>query len=661
MPLQPDLEDIVKACCIVKSNRPGTGYLISETLIVTCEHVVSGCIKGQIINVVFSGKDCETKLEDSNEDTDCALLILTEPLTSIKPLHLSTETIRSGCYWEAYGFPAATNQQGDKQTGSVKIPLGTDQDGKEALVLFSCQLAAAEGDPGPGFSGSPVLVDGKIIGHLRSVLGRKDLKSGELAKDSHGNWSAMWGTWYATPAKNIRSLIERLSIEQRKGVKIKKSNAPEILIIHNSKTKEEFSFIEIIEDQLENSSFNTILRLVENEKNWRIKLIEDFGYCDAAILLVNKESLSNLEMLLSEISILRWRNWVDSAPLFLVFFDTDTKELFLKKQQIIQEKKYELHLYPLSFWLNFSQNEIFCGDLQELLNSLNIFKLSQENKIPKTVKVKEDSLELCLKKILNNGIENASETVLENFLAKRTTYKWRDNPSTQLKRLTRELMWQGLDLFDYLDELDDTSKLTQSIRKFVITSKVDLRVAGLIAKASAKRECHNVFAISASTEKVGISYISQAYYDVYGSFNKRKIITVIIDSNKSILQQKEDVTNGLLKTWSDLSIKYNKCKNSDKIEGINNRLLEREKDKNLTFLLLAQTSLIAEDSMAEDSISKDSISKELLEYIKEKYPTLVVILLIGCQNKELPYPEIDFLETNFCKMDETIFCSLFTE
>ena len=55
-----------------------------------------------------------------------------------------------------------------------RIPDGLDVRRRRALVLYSDQAAAAQGPPLAGFSGSPVMVGGMVVGHLTRVLSSKD-------------------------------------------------------------------------------------------------------------------------------------------------------------------------------------------------------------------------------------------------------------------------------------------------------------------------------------------------------------------------------------------------------------------------------------------------------------------------------------------------------
>ena len=64
------------------------------------------------------------------------------------------------------------------------------------MVLFSREIAAGQGTQAQGFSGTPVLNSGAVIGHLKRIIPNSD---------DH----AEMGTLYASPAQSLMDLLPR--------------------------------------------------------------------------------------------------------------------------------------------------------------------------------------------------------------------------------------------------------------------------------------------------------------------------------------------------------------------------------------------------------------------------------------------------------------------
>jgi len=168
------LDEIIAACGHITSVNSlgiqvtGTGYLIAPNLVATCEHVVNDAAH-ETIKIMFDGTVKFAKSVRVNPDTDCAIIELTDPLASVTPL-----TMGGACTWEAtwhsYGFPAAANGAGITMKGIVSNPKARDDLHAEVLELTSPEVAAGMATPLHGFSGSPVIVDGVVVGHIKRFL-----------------------------------------------------------------------------------------------------------------------------------------------------------------------------------------------------------------------------------------------------------------------------------------------------------------------------------------------------------------------------------------------------------------------------------------------------------------------------------------------------------
>jgi TIR domain/Trypsin-like peptidase domain len=167
-----DISILRPACATVVSGAErGTGYLIDERHVMTCEHVVrgGGAVTVQLGERKFTVKAPATVID---ADADCAVLELTEPATGVTPLQIVSAP--TGLEWIAYGFPGLAGEIGLPLNGTIQDPQGMDVMRRPALVLYSDQAAAGQGPPLGGFSGSPVMVAGLVVGHLKRVLSSKD-------------------------------------------------------------------------------------------------------------------------------------------------------------------------------------------------------------------------------------------------------------------------------------------------------------------------------------------------------------------------------------------------------------------------------------------------------------------------------------------------------
>ncbi|MFO0580027.1 MAG: tetratricopeptide repeat protein [Polyangia bacterium] len=167
----PVATERLKAACGLLSagGARGTGFLVSPELLLTCHHVVRDAITSRIV-VRFRHGPQEAMLELVDEANDCALLRLKTPVAASDalPLLLASAAAVRGAAWDGYGFPAATGQAGLLIEGHIQDPSGQDLALRRALVLRSANITA--GSRLHGFSGSPVLVDGAVIGQMRQIV-----------------------------------------------------------------------------------------------------------------------------------------------------------------------------------------------------------------------------------------------------------------------------------------------------------------------------------------------------------------------------------------------------------------------------------------------------------------------------------------------------------
>lgn len=191
-------EQFKKACGLIKTEQSmGTGYLVASKYVATCDHVVRSIPVDGKVTIYFGEQQHSARLVKRNEKADCALLELSAPLAGVTPLKL-TQTSYIGAPWRAYGFPAIIQGAGLALTGDVMDPNGIDPVKSDAIILFSHQIVIGKGAKPHGFSGTPVSVNGYIIGHLKRII--PATHSDELDRSE-------MGILYACPARFIEEML----------------------------------------------------------------------------------------------------------------------------------------------------------------------------------------------------------------------------------------------------------------------------------------------------------------------------------------------------------------------------------------------------------------------------------------------------------------------
>lgn len=163
-------ERLKAACALLEAGGArGTGFLVSPQWLLTCYHVVRDAGAARVV-AGFPHGQREATVELVDEGNDCALLRLTEAVApgDAHPLPLSTAFAPKGAAWDGYGFPAVTGQAGLLIDGQIQDPCGQDPRLRPAVVLRSANITA--GSWLSGFSGSPVVLDGAVIGQMRQII-----------------------------------------------------------------------------------------------------------------------------------------------------------------------------------------------------------------------------------------------------------------------------------------------------------------------------------------------------------------------------------------------------------------------------------------------------------------------------------------------------------
>jgi hypothetical protein len=164
---------------------------------------VNRVTNGERVELRFGNAKYDAKVLFRDPEADCAILELTTAINGVTPLSYTPNDCSRGDTWDAYGFPAITGEAGHFLSGDVQDPSGKDPSDIEAIVLYSREIAAAEGAPPQGFSGTPVLVGGYVVGHLKRII--------PGAQTDNSPARAMMGTLYACPSRSVTKLMPALS------------------------------------------------------------------------------------------------------------------------------------------------------------------------------------------------------------------------------------------------------------------------------------------------------------------------------------------------------------------------------------------------------------------------------------------------------------------
>ena len=179
--------------------KSGTGYVVASGIVATCDHVVRDMLDGEPLMLRFDdGTEARaTRLSPSDPELDSALLSFNRDDGGPPALVLGGE-----CTWKAnfdcWGFSTYASGQGLSLRGIVGRASITDDQGRRAIELDCDQAYAANGTPMHGFSGSPVLVDGLVIGHVKRFL-----------SDPADKMRPAFGKIYATPSASVHALLKQ--------------------------------------------------------------------------------------------------------------------------------------------------------------------------------------------------------------------------------------------------------------------------------------------------------------------------------------------------------------------------------------------------------------------------------------------------------------------
>jgi tetratricopeptide (TPR) repeat protein len=199
-----DISKIKAACGLISAgNSKGTGYLLDKGYVATCAHVVKSVRKGKTVTIDFQGVVYKAKVGPRDVKSDCALLLITKPPKNRTPLQLGGDC-KWKAPWDGYGYPNAAKGAGIPIEGLVSDPDGMDDQKAPVLILKSPEVAAGMASPLHGFSGSPVLVDGTVVGHVKRFI-----------SDPQDPLRPAFGIVYASRSSCVLNLVNSRATQSR--------------------------------------------------------------------------------------------------------------------------------------------------------------------------------------------------------------------------------------------------------------------------------------------------------------------------------------------------------------------------------------------------------------------------------------------------------------
>lgn len=191
--------------CDVTGNTLGTGFLVSDSLTVTCAHVVKACgaAPGDRVGVVFhaNGERCEAEVVAefwrAPDGDDIAVLRFGDGMPhNVTPVRLGRTSGTDGHRCATLGYPHVGVLQGVEGRGEIYRSV-SETNGRRLLQLTSKEITA-------GFSGAPLLdqVTGRVVGMITEIA----------EPDRYGR---MGETAFATPADVLHQLLRSLCPDLR--------------------------------------------------------------------------------------------------------------------------------------------------------------------------------------------------------------------------------------------------------------------------------------------------------------------------------------------------------------------------------------------------------------------------------------------------------------
>lgn len=157
-------------CKIICTEGYGTGFLISDRLILTAFHVLDDCDKIKVVfvnNKIFNAS-LHRFIDEKYKALDIALLELDEPITH-ENINIIDCTLAPKTHWISRGYPKSKSDNGENlihDDNYINDQLKELKNGKVDLNLDLHQKLTTYN----GLSGAPLIVNENIVGIINSQL-----------------------------------------------------------------------------------------------------------------------------------------------------------------------------------------------------------------------------------------------------------------------------------------------------------------------------------------------------------------------------------------------------------------------------------------------------------------------------------------------------------
>lgn len=188
----------------------GTAYLVGPQTAITCATVVQALLIAQApgtaksdaadtkkrkknkkskkerrsprVEIRFPNASAKARIQQLGEEADFAVLELDEPLADVTPLTLATGAPPTMVSFSCAGFRDGPNRARAEVFGGVLASVaGTDDLQRPFATLVSPDLASAAAQEDHALAGSPVIVAGEVVGHVRWAILKPDSLDTPLA------------------------------------------------------------------------------------------------------------------------------------------------------------------------------------------------------------------------------------------------------------------------------------------------------------------------------------------------------------------------------------------------------------------------------------------------------------------------------------------------
>lgn len=164
------LPHLIDSIVQVKSvNETGSGFFVSNNLILTAWHVISseetGLSSTKIMIKTRDQKVFSAECIASDIDLDIAILKIVEELNDIKPLKLLAKSIQIGESWATFGYPEVKADAGAHIHGKISlVDINLEENHYEIDLDYNQQQSLA------GLSGSPLIIGDAVVGIIVEAL-----------------------------------------------------------------------------------------------------------------------------------------------------------------------------------------------------------------------------------------------------------------------------------------------------------------------------------------------------------------------------------------------------------------------------------------------------------------------------------------------------------